>query len=69
MNYGHVELDDQLLRAVEEHTDDLDHRDEWIQNAVTDLLDRGDLPDRPELDRDEYHRLVVQRAIQRKLVC
>jgi metal-responsive CopG/Arc/MetJ family transcriptional regulator len=68
MTYQSVSVDAALLDAVEDRTDDLDHRDEWIQNAIEQYLDTGDLPDRPDLDTDEFRQLVVNRAIERKLV-
>jgi metal-responsive CopG/Arc/MetJ family transcriptional regulator len=70
MNYCSVSVDGDLLEAVENRTDDLDHRDDWIEDAVEQYLDNADeLPDRPDLDRDEFRQLVVNRAIERKLVC
>ena len=70
MSYQSVSVDAELLDVVEDRTDDLDHRDDWIEDAVEQYLDNADeLPDRPDLDRDEFRQLIVNRAIERKLVC
>ncbi|MFW5918423.1 MAG: hypothetical protein ACOCR0_02965 [Haloferacaceae archaeon] len=67
MNYSTVSVDAALLDVVENRTDDLDERDEWIQTAIEDYLTNADPPDRPDLDRDEFRQLVVNRAIERRL--
>jgi hypothetical protein len=67
MHYAAVNVDADLLDVVEDRTDDLDHRDDWIEDAVEQYLDSDDLPDRPDLDRDEFRQLVVEQAIERKL--
>jgi metal-responsive CopG/Arc/MetJ family transcriptional regulator len=68
MNYCSVSVDGDLLEAVEDRTDDLDHRDDWVQDAINQYLTHADLHDRPDLDPDEFRQLVVERAIERKLV-
>lgn len=68
MTYKSVSVDAALLDAVENRTDDLDRRDEWIEDAVEQYLDGAELPDLPDLDADEFRQLVVNRAIERKLV-
>ena len=70
MSYQSVSVDAELLDVVDDRTDDLDHRDAWIEDAVEQYLDNADeLPDRPALDRHELRQLIVNRAIERKLVC
>jgi metal-responsive CopG/Arc/MetJ family transcriptional regulator len=68
MNYTSIPIDTDLLEAVETRTDGFEERDEWIEDAIKQYLTEADLPDRPELDTDEYRRLAVERAIERKLM-
>jgi metal-responsive CopG/Arc/MetJ family transcriptional regulator len=67
MSYGTVEIDTELLRAVERRTDTFEQRDEWIEDAISEYVERDDLPDRPELGTDEYRAEAVENAIRAKL--
>ena len=67
MRHESVEIDTELLRAVEDRTGSFSHRDEWVENAVEQYLERDDLPDHPDLERDEYRARIVEDAIRAKL--
>jgi len=65
--YAAIDLDGDLVRRVEQRTDDLGDRDEWIREAVEEEL-RRDRPEPPaDLDGDEYRRWLVERAIRGRL--
>ena len=67
MNYESVEISTGLLTTVEERTDSLEDRDEWIEEAVEQHLERDELPDYPHLEPDEYRARTVEDAIRAKL--
>lgn len=67
MNYTSISIDADLLEAVEDRTHNLDDRDRWIADAIEQLTEADDIPDRPDLDRDEYRRYFIETAIEQKL--
>jgi len=62
-----VEIRDDLLSKIEERTDSLDDRDEWIADAIRRYLQRDDPPDLGGLDRSERRARLVEDAIRAKL--